>query len=100
MEEKEQEQQQQQRSTSADDDQDQELPSFEGHSPIEEQNEHDQHQQMGCSNKPMFTPAVFKRRQITKHHVVQSPTDNIFSPISQKLLGKKRNDAARELQDI
>jgi len=45
----------------------------------------------------MQTPAINKRRQATKHIVVNSPTDNIFSPISKKLLGKKRNDPAREL---
>lgn len=48
---------------------------------------------------PMHTPAINKRRQATKHIVVNSPTDNIFSPISQKLLGRKRNDPARELPD-
>lgn len=36
------------------------------------------------------TPAVCKRRQATQHLVVQSPTDHIFSPCSQKLLQKKK----------
>ena len=42
------------------------------------------------------TPAVFKRRQATKHLVVQSPTDHIFSPCSQKLLHKKRTELPKE----
>lgn len=48
---------------------------------------------------PMTTPAINKRRQATKHIIVNSPTDNIFSPISQKLLGRKRNDPTRSLPD-
>lgn len=42
------------------------------------------------------TPAVFKRRQATKHLVVDSPTDHIFSPCSQKLLQKKRTGPPKE----
>lgn len=42
------------------------------------------------------TPAVFKRRQATRHLVVQSPTDHIFSPCSQKLLQKKRTEPPKE----
>ena len=40
------------------------------------------------------TPAVFKRRQATRQLVIQSPTDRIFSPCSQKLLQKKRSTEA------
>lgn len=36
--------------------------------------------------KSAATPAISKRRQANKHLVVQSPTDNIFSPCSQRLL--------------
>lgn len=43
------------------------------------------------------TPAIFKRRQATKHLVVQSPTDHIFSPISQRLLQKKRTEVIRPI---
>lgn len=50
--------------------------------------------------KLIATPAVFKRRQATKHLEVQSPTDHIFSPISQKLLAKKRNDIHHEYQEF
>ena len=46
-----------------------------------------------------ITPAISKRRQATKHIVINSPTDNIFSPITKKLLGRKRNDPARVLPD-
>lgn len=42
--------------------------------------------------KMKATPAVCKRRQATRHLVIQSPTDHIFSPCSQKLLHKKRAD--------
>lgn len=42
--------------------------------------------------KKKATPAVCKRRQATRHLVVQSPTDHIFSPCSQKLLQRKRTD--------
>lgn len=51
-------------------------------------------------HQQIHTPALNKRRNATKHIVVQSPTDNIFSPISQKLLGKKRNDPAKVLPDL
>lgn len=40
--------------------------------------------------KSKATPAVSKRRQATRHLVVQSPTDHNFSPCSQKLLQKRR----------
>lgn len=44
------------------------------------------------------TPAIIKRNQATRHLVVQSPTDNIFSPISQRLM-RKRKDANKPEQD-
>lgn len=49
-------------------------------------------QALGGDAKPKYpcTPAVDKRRQATI--AVQSPTDNIFSPISAKLLGRKRKE--------
>lgn len=46
--------------------------------------------------KKIATPAIFKRRQATRHLVVNSPTDHIFSPCSQKLLHKKRTEAPKE----
>lgn len=46
--------------------------------------------------KKKATPAVCKRRQATKHLVVQSPTDHIFSPCSQKLLQKKRTEVPKD----
>lgn len=46
--------------------------------------------------KKKATPAVFKRRQATRHLVVNSPTDHIFSPCSQRLLQKKRTEPAKE----
>ena len=71
------------------------------HDEEEEEDEHDlsAHHEHHPAQNPI-TPAVHKRRQATKHIMIQSPTDNIFSPISQKLLGKKRNDAARELPEF
>lgn len=42
------------------------------------------------------TPAVFKRRQATRHLDIQSPTDYIFSPCSQKLLHKRRTEPQTE----
>lgn len=46
--------------------------------------------------KNKATPAVCKRRQATRHLVVQSPTDHIFSPCSQKLLQKKRTEPPKD----
>lgn len=46
-----------------------------------------------CGN----TPAVFKRRQATRHLVVQSPTDHIFSPMSQKLLQRRHKETIKPL---
>lgn len=43
------------------------------------------------------TPAIFKRRQATRHLVIQSPTDHIFSPVSQKLLNRKRADVIKPI---
>lgn len=45
--------------------------------------------------KAKATPAFFKRQQATKHLVVNSPTDHFFSPITQKLLLKKRNEGVQ-----
>lgn len=50
-------------------------------------------------SKITATPAIFKRRQATKHLVVQSPTDNFFSPISQRLLQKKSAKQAELLNN-
>lgn len=48
--------------------------------------------------KMKATPAVNKRRQATRHFVVQSPTDHIFSPCTQKLLHpRKRPDTAEDI---
>lgn len=46
--------------------------------------------------KDKATPAVSRRRQATRHLVIQSPTDHIFSPCSQKLLHKKRTEPPKE----
>lgn len=40
------------------------------------------------------------RRLASKHIVIQSPTDNIFSPISRKLLGRKRLDPTKVLPEL
>lgn len=58
-----------------------------------------EHQTIEAAHHPI-TPAVHKRRQATKLHMVQSPTDNIFSPISKKLLGRKRTDIVKELPEF
>lgn len=50
-----------------------------------------QHADKNHNTNNNFTPAVVRRSQASKHLIVQSPTDNIFSPISRKLLGKKRH---------
>lgn len=50
--------------------------------------------------KKKATPANCKRRQATRHLVIQSPTDHIFSPCSQKLLhNKKRTEPVAENVD-
>lgn len=49
---------------------------------------------MNLRQKIMPTPAVNKRRQIIKQHVINSPTDNNFSPITRKLLSRKRHDSS------
>lgn len=46
--------------------------------------------------KDKATPAVSRRRQATRHLVIQSPTDHIFSPCSQRLLHKKRTEPPKE----
>ena len=38
------------------------------------------------------TPAITKRRQATRNIIIQSPTDQFFSPISKKLLKKRQED--------
>lgn len=43
------------------------------------------------------TPAAFKRRQTTRELVIQSPTDRIFSPCSQKLLQKHKKPTKEDL---
>lgn len=45
--------------------------------------------------KAKATPAFFKRQQATKHLVVQSPTDHFFSPVTQRLLLKKKGDGVK-----
>lgn len=42
-------------------------------------------------DKVQATPAAFKRRQASSHLVINSPTDHIFSPISSKLLHRKKH---------
>lgn len=44
--------------------------------------------------KVKATPAICKRRQAAL--VVQSPTDHLFSPCSQKLLHKKRTSPVED----
>ena len=57
------------------------------------------HQPIDPSKHPI-TPGFNKRRQAAKLHMIQSPTDNIFSPISKKLLGRKRTDVVKELPEF
>lgn len=45
--------------------------------------------------KAKATPAFFKRQQATKHLVVQSPTDHFFSPVTQRLLLKKKGEGVK-----
>lgn len=58
-----------------------------------------EHQPIDPAKHPI-TPAINKRRQASKLHMIQSPTDNIFSPISKKLLGRKRTDVVKELPEM
>lgn len=51
------------------------------------ENKNDVHAQEA---KLKATPAVCKRRQATRQFVINSPTDHIFSPCSQKLLHHKK----------
>lgn len=51
----------------------------------EKTDDEDEGHKMVQAQNPI-TPAIHKRRKATAQSMIQSPTDNIFSPVSKKLI--------------